>query len=328
MLKEGMAGFPAHRKGTKAMVHGFLSTRRAVALAVVLVGAAATVAAAQLARNDNPPSRESTRVAHCLVSLIQDVQVPAQEAGVLTSLTVREGQHVTTDELMGQIDDATAQMQRDAATIQLRAAMERAEDDIEVRFSAAAHDVAEAEFQEKKVVNDKVPNAVSKMELRRLELTRQRALLQIDKSRMEQRVARMTAQVHEAEVKAAEVNIARREIRAPADGMVVSVFKHAGEWVGPGDAVLRVVRMDRLRIEGFISAAEYNPGEIGDRPVTVEIDLARGRTVQLPGKVVFVSPLVQAGNKYRVRAEAENRQEGGHWLLRPGMDATMTIHVM
>jgi hypothetical protein len=40
---------------------------------------------------------------------------------------------------------------------------------------------------------------------------------------------------------------------------------------------------------------------------------------------VFISPLVQAGDKYRVRAEVENRTEAGAPLLRPGMTATMTI---
>jgi hypothetical protein len=36
---------------------------------------------------------------------------------------------------------------------------------------------------------------------------------------------------------------------------------------------------------------------------------------------------VQAGNKYRVRAEVANRSEHGHPILRPGMGATMTIQL-
>ena len=40
---------------------------------------------------------------------------------------------------------------------------------------------------------------------------------------------------------------------------------------------------------------------------------------------VAASPLVTAGNKYRVRAEVVNRTEKGQWLLRPGMTAAMTI---
>ena len=53
--------------------------------------------------------------------------------------------------------------------------------------------------------------------------------------------------------------------------------------------------------------------------------LAGGRTARFPGQIVFISPLVQAGNKYRVRAEVENHTENGNPLLRPGMTAHMTI---
>jgi len=57
----------------------------------------------------------------------------------------------------------------------------------------------------------------------------------------------------------------------------------------------------------------------------VDVQIAGGRTARFAGKVVFISPLVQAGDKYRVRAEVENRTEGGTPVLRPGMTATMTI---
>jgi len=98
-----------------------------------------------------------------------------------------------------------------------------------------------------------------------------------------------------------------------------------GEWVAAGESVIQVVRVDRLRVEGFLSATEFGPEEIAGRPVLVEVQFAGGRSARFSGNVVFISPLVQAGNKYRVRAEVENRAENGHPLLRPGMSATMTI---
>ena len=61
------------------------------------------------------------------------------------------------------------------------------------------------------------------------------------------------------------------------------------------------------------------------RPVSVEVQLSGGRTAHFPGQIVFISPLVQAGDKYRVRAEVENRTENGSPVLRPGMTATMSI---
>ena len=49
--------------------------------------------------------------------------------------------------------------------------------------------------------------------------------------------------------------------------------------------------------------------------------------MKFTGKVVFVSPLVSVGGNYDVFAEVNNRQEDGQWVLRPGLEATMTIHL-
>jgi hypothetical protein len=64
---------------------------------------------------------------------------------------------------------------------------------------------------------------------------------------------------------------------------------------------------------------------LAGQPVLVEVALANQPQARFTGQVVYISPIVQAGNKYRVRAEVENRFDQGHPLLRPGMTATMTI---
>lgn len=270
---------------------------------------------------------------HCYVALIDDVEVSAQEAGLLVELQAlhgrprktREGQTVQRGMLLAQIDDAQPRLERQAAEAELTASLARANDDIEVRYAEAAFQVAQTEYRAALEVNRKVPGTVPQSEIRRLELTQHRARLQIQRSKMEQRVARLNADVSQAAVDSAQAAIERRQIASPIDGVVLAVLKQPGEWVQAGEPVARVARMDRLRVEGFLSAAQFNPSEIADRPVTVQFELARGRRVKLSGRVTYVVPLVQAGNRYRVRAEVENRQEQGQWLLRPGVDAQMTI---
>jgi hypothetical protein len=66
-----------------------------------------------------------------------------------------------------------------------------------------------------------------------------------------------------------------------------------------------------------------------DHPVTVEIAAAGGQTATFNGKIVFVDPEVGVYGQ-RVSAEVENRKDnGGHWLLRPGvgLKPTMTIQL-
>ena len=54
---------------------------------------------------------------------------------------------------------------------------------------------------------------------------------------------------------------------------------------------------------------------------------ARGRNETFKGDIVFVDPMVEADGQYLVRALIKNREENGQWLLRPGMDAEMTIQL-
>jgi len=264
-------------------------------------------------------------VSNCLVSLIEDVQIPAKEAGVLVGFNVKQGALVEKDALLAKIDDRIAQNEHDAALVDYRAAREQADNDINVRYAAAAADVAEAEYQAAVEANQRVRGAISPAELRRLQLEAKRAKLQIEQSQLEQKMSKYNVQRRTTEVTAADEAVRRRQITAPVDGVIHEIYRQAGEWVNPGDPVLRIVRVDRLRIEGFLNVTEISPIEVIDRPVAVQVELARGQKARFEGRVVYVSQLVQAGGQYRVWAEVENRSVNKQWLLRPGLTAEMTI---
>jgi len=274
-----------------------------------------------------PPVTQAKEVqlTHCLVSLIEDVQVPAREAGALMKVSAVEGQHVTQGQLLAQVDDQQPRLDKMAAELERDAALAKAQDDIEVRYAEAAFAVAGAELERAQAIERKSPGGVTQQEIQKLQLAKQRDELQIERSKLEMRVARMNADVHQAAVKSADNAVGRRQILSPLAGVVVTIFHEQGEWVAAGEPVLQVIRIDRLRVEGFLNAHEVGPEEVANRPVTVDVQIAGGRTARFSGKIVFISPLVQAGDKYRVRAEVENRTEAGTPLLRPGMTATMTI---
>jgi multidrug resistance efflux pump len=124
-------------------------------------------------------------------------------------------------------------------------------------------------------------------------------------------------------LKITELDVQRRQVKAPFDGVIVEVFVHEGEWVRSGDPILRVVHMDQLRVEGSLDANRITPGDVDGKDVTVSL---KGQSQEFHGKVVWASPIVEPGGRFRVRAEVANQKNGGHWLLRPGMGATMRIH--
>lgn len=263
----------------------------------------------------------------CRVAIIERADVPGREAGVLTKMDVREGQQVKAGEDLGQIDDTKVLVLKKVKQKEYEAAVEQANNDVNVRYADKAAGVALKEWQKAVKANELQPGAIAAIEVDKLKLNAQKAQLQIEQAQFDMKVAKLTSEVKSAEMEAADADIEQRRINSPLDGVVVHVFKHVGEWVPPGDPVVQIVRVDRLRIEGFVNSAEFSPAEIDEHPVLVEAELARGRKVQFKGKIVFVSPLDQPGGDYLVWAEVPNRQENGHWLLRPGTTATMTIQL-
>jgi len=264
---------------------------------------------------------------HCRVSLIEERHVPGLEAGALAKIGVREGQQVKAGEVLGLIDDSKVVAMRAVKVKELEAAVEQAENDVNKRYAAKAAAVADKEHEMMTRANKMAAGAIAAIELEKSRLSAQKAELQIEQADRDMIVARLTSGVKRAELAATDVEQKLRTIISPIDGVVVHVYKHLGEWVPAGEPVVHVVHLDRLRVEGFVNAANFNPSEIAGRTVSVDAELARGEKVRLNGKIVFVNPLVQPGGDYLVWAEVDNKQTDGHWVLRPGVNATMTINI-
>ncbi|MDP6445991.1 MAG: HlyD family efflux transporter periplasmic adaptor subunit [Pirellulaceae bacterium] len=261
------------------------------------------------------------------VFLIKDLPAPAREAGVLKSMRAKAGDHVRAGDVIAQIDDALPQLEKRAAERERIAALALAEDDIDVRYARESAELAKEEFENTQRINARSQGTIARSEVRRMELAASRASLHVGKSELDQRVAQLNADKHLAAVEAANEKIQRHVIKSPFDGIIVDVFKQENGWVNAGEAVVRIVRLDRLYVDGFISAADYDPHEVMNKQVTVEVALARGRKLTFPGEVVFVNPQIQAGNRYRLRAEVQNRKDREQWILWPGKDVTTFVHL-
>ncbi len=273
---------------------------------------------------------EEPVLSRCLVSIVEEARVPAREAGVLVELSVKEGDTVRRGGAIARIDDSQPRFEKQKASAEHDQAIAKAKSDVDVRYSVAAEKVAEAEVEKAVASNRRIPGSVTQVELARLQLNQKKSELQIEQAQLERQLSSLDAQSKEVEVLAAENRIERRQIASPIDGMIVQVYPHLGEWMQPGDPLARVVRTDKLRVEGYVDSSKYEPSMVHNRPVTVSVMFADEREESFKGRIVFVSPLVEPGGDFRVWAEVENRQanDSVEWLLRAGQTATMTIHSM
>ncbi len=272
------------------------------------------------------PSPEVYRAEDCLISWLQETDVPAEVPGVLNSVDVIEGSLVSSGLRLAQVDDSKARMAHSVSQAIYNEANEKAENDTNVRFTKAAAAVAETEYEQAAMANRRKAGAVPELEMRRLQLSLQRANLAVEQAMTDQRILGFSLEAKAQDVKATEVEIARHQISAKSDGMVIEIYRHKGEWVQPGDPVMRVAPMDRLRVETLVRAAELGPAEVVGRPVRVIAHLERGRTAEFHGAVTHVHAQIYGG-EYRIWAEVDNRMENGQWLLRPGADTDLEINL-
>lgn len=264
------------------------------------------------------------------LKFVDDVQIPASEAGVITQLAVKEGSLVSEGDVLAHIDDREFQSQLKIAEQQARSAKAKVEDKVEEKYARAAADAAEAEVQELKEVNSgKIGNVVTQSELRRADLEWTRAKLQIEKALKDRELARFDFHTRVAEYEAAKQALDRLIIRAPFAGEVVRLKRRQSEWVNPGDPVLQLVRYDVLKVEGRVSLEKYDPRDVDGCEVTVEVVTGRNQSQRAKGRITWVNQVVQFEGNYvfPVQAEIPNSKVDGRWVLMPGQRATMTIHL-
>jgi multidrug efflux pump subunit AcrA (membrane-fusion protein) len=294
-----------------------------------LVAVAAAVGGQLVVAADPPATAAGGPVLErCLVSLIDEAKLSAGEAGLLVEVSVKPGDRVTAGQVIARINDDQPQMTKLRAKAEHDQAIAKAESDVDVRYSQKAQAVAQKASEKAEQSHRAVPGSVTDVERDRLRLEWEKSGLQIEQAQLERKLADLAAKVKEAEVETAEIEIRRRLVTSPLDGEVVDVQGNQGEWMQVAAPLAHIVRTDKLRVEGYVDAAKWNPDQVRGRPVTVVVPLANGRTETVEGRISFVSPLVESGGDYRVFAEVPNRKLPGseEWLLRAGQTATMTIH--
>lgn len=282
----------------------------AVPLAVVLLVTTETVVAAG----------EPIRVDAVLVTLNEWVEVPARERGVISSIQVAEGQRVQPGDVLAQLDDADARLDKDRAQAVLEAARQQAKNDLKIQLAKKSVELADMEYQRGLDSLERFRDVISKEEIARRKLAVEKGRLEVAQATHELELAQFELRTAEVDAAIAARKVERNRIVAPLAGIVVQIGHRPGEWIEPGAPVLRIVGVDRFRVEGFVDASLIRR-DIAGSPATLAVDLGNGEVV-FPGTLRFVSPEINpVDGKVHVWAEIENRAG----RLRPGLRGALII---
>ena len=251
-------------------------------------------------------------VNECRIKLIDRVILGSDRPGVLEYVEPNEGEQVKKGQVLAALKSNSLKASR-------KTAEKRSSNDIEIRYSKTAKETAYVELEMNLNINKKVPNAISSLDIKRLELNAKKSDLQIEQAELEFAMSKLQL----AEI---DAQLEETKILAPFDGIVTKKFRSTGEFVRHGDEVLEIVSTKRVKVEGYVNIEDSWKFHVGT-PVEVQLDI---HGIRLPieddtfhGKITYIDVEVEPihGKSIRVWAEVENLES----ILKAGYMATMKI---
>ncbi|HEX5105720.1 MAG TPA: HlyD family efflux transporter periplasmic adaptor subunit [Pirellulaceae bacterium] len=256
-----------------------------------------------------------------VVNLVADVEVPAKEAGALVEIPAAEGHRVEAGAVLARIDDRDAALEVTRAEIALEHARQQAANDVKLRLARQSLKLAELELKRAEDANRELEKVVSATQIEKLRIEVEKSQLEVELALKDLAAAERAVAAAKNELLIAQRAVERRTVVAPMGGTVVDVRRRPGEWLEPGQTVVRLVRDDRLRAEGFVLVDTLTT-EVIHQPAELIVALPGEKSATFRGTVTFVSPEVNPINR-QVRVWAEFDNADGR--LRSGIPAKLIL---
>lgn len=223
----------------------------------------------------------------CLIEPDRVADVGSQSTGVIEKLHVERGDVVAAGQLVARL---SAQVERASLSV----AEAKAKADAETQQAVAASELARRKLERTKDLVRR--DFVSDQALDQAEAEARVAEQRVEQAREGQRVAQREFQLSNAQ-------LSQREVRSPFAGLVVERYRTEGERI-EREPVVRVARIDPLRIEAIVPAVQFGSIAAGQL-ATVKTDLPDYAV--LSAKVTLVDRVIDpASNSFRVRLSMPN----------------------
>ena len=199
---------------------------------------------------------------------LRKIELSSDESGSIAELLVEEAQLVRTGEPIARLDSRVQELQ-----------LEIAQHLAQTKSQLFA---AEEAFNKRNMINDKLAQLKSEGHASQSEIIRSEMELSIAQAKLLS--AQEEVAVREIERRRAEVQLERRTIVAPFDGVIAKIHSREGEFLSPlRPEIVTLVQVDKLVATFAVPSSQVSSFEIGKE---FNIQLTEGRTVL--GKVLSI----------------------------------------
>jgi len=232
-------------------------------------------------------SAQSDEIVGCLIEPGASSQVAAGSPGVLAKVNVDRGDLVKRGQVLAVLDNGVERAL-------LKAAKTRAATHAGVVAAKASRDMARQKLTRIKQLEALSYNAKLELELAEGELAVAQSRLQL---------ARDEHRASESDHAVAQSQLQRRQVLSPIDGIVADRLLNPGERAD-GRPIVRVIKLDSLRVEVILPASEFGKVSAGmDGEVTPQVE----NSEKVTGTVEQVDRFIDAASgTFRARMTIEN----------------------
>ena len=260
---------------------------------------------------------------NCPVFVIDSLDIPAQENGIIAKLDLQVNQEIEANQPLGGLDQSAAVLEESLASKQAQVAIAAAMDDHDLKFAQLLVEEAAIALNSYEQINSRGSATDAEMRSKRLSVAQ--AELKVQHARQTTDQLKLKARLAQASVVAASERLNRLKFVAPFAGSISEIFHHQGEWVQMGQPIVRLSRLDELRVDVYVPIQSVDVASLVNAPVVISARRAGMDTAQFSGRVTHYDPSVSSTGDVRIHATIQNQRVNGHWLLLPGMTASMKI---
>ena len=248
-----------------------------------------------------------------------ELMVTAKANGTILQLNVEEGQQLTLNEKVGEIDPKDIQLQKEQVVASMDAIEQKTNSalpQIQVLQSQISGQSANVSILQEQLQNavrerNRTANLVAKDAATKKQLDdangqikviqKQITAAQSQLSVLQQQISTTKENVSiqnrailserkptEKKVEQIDEQLKNNTIESPISGMVLTKYLNQGEFASVGKPIFKMANLDLMTLKTFITGDQLPQLKVGQK-VTVLIDAGEGKTKQLPGTVYWIS---------------------------------------
>lgn len=259
------------------------------------------------------------------VEAIRIVKIKSDLKGEIKKLWVDEGTHAKKGEILAELDDTEYRLKLEEAEANRLEKLSRFY--VENQFgeiTSTTKDEGLKKIDSKKNEYEKAlelwkDGLISEKELEKKK--REYELSIIEKGERREDILSSSIGFSQADIayKQAKINLEKTKIKAPFSGIITDLKVRENHYVNPGEEIMTLVNVDRLRVKAKILESEIGKIVIGRR-ATLKFSSYPEKIFY--GKLISISPVVDPNEKTcNVFIDLENPGE----LIKPGMHCEVAI---